>query len=216
MTAAIELHLPTGSGVYDTEQLAVLREGFRAAVRPASKVLALDGLDVFAIDAPDMVIPSWGCGGYTYSARSVVLAVDSSRATTVPAVRATLVHELHHVARERGPGCGTCLRDRVVSEGLAMLFEEEVLGEASEFAYQDVTDNQIAEVIGSLDEDPADDGRWFFGAGDMPLWLGYTVGYRWARSYAESHGLKASEIVDVPSASVARPDRGGTAARSGV
>jgi hypothetical protein len=205
VTAAIELHLPTGSGIYSEEQLAVLRDGFQAAVRLARDVLDLDGLDVFAIDSPDMTIPSWGCGGYTYSARSVVLAVDSSsHVTTRSAVRATLAHEFHHVARERGPGCGTSLRDRVVSEGLAMLFEEEVLGAASEFAHQDVTPDQVRQTIEALDEDPADDGRWFFHAGDMPLWLGYTVGYRWARSYAHEHGLNASALVNVSSAEVTR------------
>lgn len=59
-----------------------------------------------------------------------------------------------------------------------MLFEEEILGAVSEFAHQTITDDQIGRMIESLDEDPADDGRWFFHAGDMPLWLGYTVGHR--------------------------------------
>nr|WP_281379636.1 DUF2268 domain-containing putative Zn-dependent protease [Flexivirga oryzae] len=92
--------------------MAVLKDGHQAAVRLVREVLQLDRLDVFAVDAPDMVIPSWGCGGYTYSARSVVLAVDSSHPATMSAVRTTLVHEFHHVARERGPGCGTSLRAR--------------------------------------------------------------------------------------------------------
>ncbi|MFC8597067.1 DUF2268 domain-containing putative Zn-dependent protease [Isoptericola sp. NPDC057191] len=204
MPPAIDLHLPTGSGVYSEQQLAVLDEGFQDAVRLVHDVLHLSGVDVFAVDAPDMTIPSWGCGGYTYSARSVVLAVDASQTTTTSAVRATLVHELHHVARERGPGCGSSLRDRVVSEGLAMLFEEEVLGAASEFAHQDVTDAQVARLVDALDEDPADDGRWFFHAGDMPLWLGYTAGYRWARSYAREHGLSASALVHAPAAAITR------------
>lgn len=199
MTSTIELHLPTGSGVYAAEQLAVLRDGCDTAIALVSDVLNLGGVDVFAIDAPDMIIPRWGCGGYTYGARSVVLAVDSSQPTTACAVRATLVHEFHHVARERGPGCGTSLRDRVVSEGLAMLFEEEILGSASEFAHQVVSDDQTQCLARSLDEDPADDGRWFFNSGDMPLWLGYTAGYRWARTYAHRHGAQASALVDVPS-----------------
>ncbi|WP_158607479.1 DUF2268 domain-containing putative Zn-dependent protease [Flexivirga caeni] len=197
MTGEIELHLPTGSGAYSGEQLTVLKDGHQAAVRLVRDVLQLDRLDVFAVDAPDMVIPSWGCGGCTYSARSVVLAVDSSHPATMSAVRTTLVHEFHHVARERGPGCGTSLRDRVVSEGLAMLFEEEILGAASEFAHQTITDDQVGRMIESLDEDPADDGRWCFHAGDMPLWLGYTVGYRWARSYAQACGLSAAALVNI-------------------
>ena len=204
MPDVIQLHLPTGSGVYAATQLAALDDGFQTAVRLARGVLEIDGLDVFAIDAPDMVIPAWGCGGYTYSARSVVLAVDPSCNIAVSAVRATLIHEFHHVARERGPGCGTILRDRVVSEGLAMLFEEELLGAPSEFAHQVITDGQVRRLIEALDENPADDARWFFGAGDMPLWLGYTIGYQWAHSYAHQHGLTASTLVDVPAQDVTR------------
>lgn len=198
----IRFHLPVGSGIYTQAQLTVLNEGFEEAVRLGGTVLDLDGLDVFAVHAPDMVIPSWGCGGYTYSGRSVVMAVDSAHLITTRAVRSTLVHEFHHVARERGPGCGTSLRDRVVSEGLAMLFEEQILGSASEFAHQVVTEEQISRLVEALDEDPADDGRWFFHSGDMPLWLGYTAGYRWAHSYAALEGVQASELVDVPARQV--------------
>jgi hypothetical protein len=163
MPDMIQLHLP-GSGVYGAAQLMALDDGFQTAVRIARGLLEIDGLDVFAIDAPDMVIPAWGCGGYTYSARSVVLAVDPSCNITASAVRTTLIHAFHHVARERGPGCGTTLRDRVVSEGLAMLFEEETLGAPSEFAHQVITDGQVRRLIKALDENPADDARWFFGA----------------------------------------------------
>lgn len=166
-----------------------------------SDLLGLDSLDVFAIHAPDSTIPGWGCGGYTYSPHSVVIALDPS-VNDVAKVRATLVHEFHHVMRERGPGCGTSLRERMVSEGLAMLFEEEVLGEASEFAHQRISDDQLRLAIGALDEDPADEGRWFFHSEDIPLWFGYTVGYRWARAYAERRSVPASQLVDAPAGEV--------------
>lgn len=209
MSDAIELHLPTGSGLYTPAGLAVMQDGFALATRSVAGLLDLNGLDVFVIEAPDMVIPSWGCGGYTYGAHCVVVAVSTEHPTTVSAVSTTLIHEFHHVARERGPGCGASLRERVVSEGLAILFEEEILGAASEFAHQPVTDDQVRALTAALDEDPADEGRWFFGAGDLPLWSGYTVGYRWARAYAEQHATTASALADVPAIEVTRAREGG-------
>jgi len=196
------LHLPTASGQLSGVQLGVVTTGFEEALERSSDVLGLHAVDVFAIHAPQLTIPSWGCGGYTYSPHSVVLALDSSVSATVDSVKATLVHEFHHVMRERGPGCGTSLRERIVSEGLAMLFEEEVLGEASEFAHQPITNKQIRQAIEALDEDPANDGRWFFHAADLPLWFGYTAGYRWARSYSDQTGKQASDLVDVPAMAV--------------
>lgn len=46
-----------------------------------------------------------------------------------------------------------------------MLFEEQILGSASEFAHQDISDADIARGVAHLDEDPADEGRWFSATG---------------------------------------------------
>lgn len=193
--ASIVLHMPTGAGRLDATRAAAVRDGFDEAVSLAAPLLALSNVDVFAIDSPDQAIPGWGCGGYTYSAHTIVVGLDPYDAgLTADRVRATVVHELHHVARERGPGCGTSLRERIVSEGLAMLFEEQVLGHASEFAHVDIADHDIARAVEHLDQDPADDGLWFFNTGSMPLWFGYTLGYRWARNHAHRTGRSASEL----------------------
>lgn len=201
---AVVLHLPEGSGRFSTQALQTVRAGFDDAVRLVAPVLQVAGLDVAALDVPGMAIPGWGCGGYTYGPRSILLALDpEDDGLTVDHVRATIVHEMHHVARERGPGCGTSLRERIVSEGLAMLFEEQMLGRASEFAHQDISDDDIALAVADLNEDPADDGRWFFHAGGVPLWFGYTLGYRWARDYAAAQGIQASDLVHTSATAIA-------------
>lgn len=199
----IVLHLPSGSGRLDAPRTDAVRFGFREAVARSRPLLGVANVDVVAIDSPNEAIPGWGCGGYTYSPHTIILALDPlDDGLTAGRVRATVVHELHHIARERGPGCGTSLRERIVSEGLAMLFEEEVLGVASEFAHVDIGDADIARAVTALDEDPADDGLWFFRSGDVPLWFGYTLGYRWARAYAARHGTTAAELVHTPASTI--------------
>ncbi|TDD59487.1 hypothetical protein E1263_15005 [Kribbella antibiotica] len=193
-----QLHLPTGSGRYDEDALAEVRAAFTRAVELTTPLIGLSDVDVAAIDAPDETIPGWGCGGYTYGPHSVLLALDPAVRIKPDRLLATLVHEFHHVMRERGPGCGSSLRERIVSEGLAMLFEEEVLGVASEFAHQAVEPEQIALAVAQLDQDPADESRWFFNAAEIPLWFGYTVGYQWARAYAATTSTKASQLVHTP------------------
>jgi hypothetical protein len=143
MTAP-ELHLPTGSGRFDPSTLAEVSAAFRRAVDLTVPLIGVCDVDVAAIDAPDLTIPGWGCGGYTDGPHSVVLALDLAGRLEQRRIVPTLVHEFHHVMRERGPGCGSSLRERIVSEGLAMLFEEEVLGTASEFAHQPLEAGHIA------------------------------------------------------------------------
>lgn len=193
-----ELHLPTGSGRFGATALFEVRTAFARAVALTVGRIGLSDVDVAAIDAPNETIPGWGCGGYTYGPHSVLLALDPAVPIEPGRIVATLVHEFHHVMRERGPGCGSSLRERIVSEGLAMLFEEEVLGVASEFAHQPFEPEHLALAVRGLDQDPADDGRWFFHAADIPLWFGYTVGYQWARSYATATSTTASELVHTP------------------
>ena len=193
---APELHLPTGSGRFEPRSLADVTAAFDRVVDLTASLIDLDDVDVAAIDAPDLTIPGWGCGGYTYGSHTVLLALDPAAQIEQDRILPTLVHEFHHIVRERGPGCGSSLRERVVSEGLAMLFEEQVLGAASEFAHQPIDANDIIRAISALDEDPADEGRWFFHASDIPLWFGYTVGYQWARAYAASRSKTASQLVN--------------------
>jgi uncharacterized protein YjaZ len=194
--AAPVLHLPTGSGRFDPSALAEVTDAFGRAVALTAPLIGLNDVDVAAIDAPDLTIPGWGCGGYLYGEHAVLLALDPGVPIEQGRILPTLVHEFHHVLRERGPGCGSSLRERIVSEGLAMLFEEEVLGSASEFAHQPISADDIARAVSALDEDPADEGRWFYHAAEIPLWFGYTVGYQWARAYAASASKTASQLVN--------------------
>jgi uncharacterized protein YjaZ len=103
------------------------------------------------VDAPDECIPEVGLGGSTYGPHSIVLAVDPDRDIRPSDVLSTLVHEIHHAMRWRGSGCGSSLAERLVSEGLAQVFEFECTGQVPLYAQGDIGPNQRAKVIADLD-----------------------------------------------------------------
>lgn len=200
--ARAALHLPTGAGTVPPDMLESVRASFEYSVDLTEPLIGLCDLDVAVLDAPESAIPAWGVGGYTYGPHVVLLALHPAMEGTQQRLVATLVHEFHHVMRWLGPGWGSSLRERLVSEGLAMLFEEEVLGEPSEFATQTIEAEHIGLAIQHLDEEPADEQRWFFPGRDVPLWFGYTLGYRWAKDYATESSSSAARLVTVAATEV--------------
>jgi len=86
----------------------------------------------------------------------------------------------------------------LVSEGLAQTFEAECTGVVPLYAEGEVTDEHLALAYATLDEDPAKDGRWFFGAGDLPRWLGYRLGYRIVSERVAAMGSNAAALVNEP------------------
>ncbi|HET7357778.1 MAG TPA: DUF2268 domain-containing putative Zn-dependent protease, partial [Nocardioidaceae bacterium] len=153
---------------------------------------------IHILDAPDECIPEWGIGGSAYGPRSIVLAVDPDHQIRASDVYSTLVHEMHHAMRWRGPGCGSTLGERLVSEGLAQVFEQECTGRVPMYAAGDVSSEHRAAAVAALHEDPADEGRWFFGAADIPRWFGYRLAYDLVRSWMDARGGSAAALVQEP------------------
>jgi uncharacterized protein YjaZ len=54
-------------------------------------------------------------------------------------------------------------------------------------------------VAGHLHEEPADEGRWFFGSAELPRWFGYRLGYEAVRAALETLGSDAADMVTEPS-----------------
>lgn len=160
----------------------------------------LDAKDIaiHVVDAPDECIPEMGLGGYTFGPHAIVLAVDPDYAIRPADVLSTLVHEIHHAMRWRGPGCGTTLAERLVSEGLAQVFEYECTGRVPLYAQGETQREHCALAIAALDEDPADEGRWFFGARDLPRWFGYRYGFEVAKRGIELRESDAARMALEP------------------
>ncbi len=197
----VNLFIANAGGTLDVLGDAIT-EAFEAAVRPTNKLLGLEGVDVLVIDAPDDVIPEWGVGGYTYGPHAILVALDPTMKVDRHNIERTLVHEFHHTMRWRGQGCGGSLAQMLVSEGMAVLFEEQVFGEAPFFSRASITDDEIVAARAVLYEPKFDHKKWFFGADGVTFSFGYTYGYQVCTAYANATGKPASELIGVSSKEV--------------
>lgn len=59
-------------------------------------------------------------------------------------------------------------------------------------------DEHVTLIVAALYEDPVDEGRWFFGAGDLPRWLGYRLGHCLVSERIAALGSNAVALVDEP------------------
>jgi uncharacterized protein YjaZ len=191
-------HVSNAGGTLD-HHLGAIGAAFVRAQALAIEPLGIEGIEVIFLDAPDEAIPEWGVGGTTWSPNVIIVALDPTFPISETHIVATLVHEFHHAMRWRGPGCGGNLGQMLVSEGLAQLFEEEVLGEAPFFSATNYTDEHVAQAELALFDPAFSQSKWFFGSEELPRFFGYAYGYRLSKEYATSSGRKASELVNTPS-----------------
>jgi uncharacterized protein YjaZ len=177
---------------------SLAEDAFSDAVRRVSTVIALDDVEVTFILDPDAVIPEWGVGGYTEDANRVTVALDPSAELRIHEISSTLVHEFHHAMRWRHTTLDKNLRDMLASEGLAVMFETDLMGVEPFYAQHELPAVEVELALQELDVEPCDTSRWFYGGGTAPPAFGYTYGYRLCRAYGRATNKEASELIDVP------------------
>ena len=155
--------------------------------------LDCDDIDVVFYAEPDDTIPEWGIGGYTQGKHLVLVAIHPTRKIDDKHLLSTLIHEFHHALRWRHTTLGEDLGDMLVSEGLAVLFESEILEEPI-YAKVKRTQTNIRLALDNVSERPCNTGRWLYGAGDLPKAFGYSLGYRLCRDYALKQSRSAAEL----------------------
>lgn len=199
----ISTHLLDAAGRLDPATAEELRAVAGDAARDVGEDLGLDGVDLVICDYRGLALPGIGVGGYSPSDCLAFIAIEPGtpafRDHWRSALPRTIAHELHHVRRWQGPGYGTTLRDSLVSEGLATLYEIQARGAAPPYAEavtDSVRDDLWAQARTLLDRTDQH-ARWFFGGSDLPLWSGYTVGTELARRYCLARGTTARDAVDV-------------------
>jgi hypothetical protein len=104
------------------------------------------------------------------------------------AVLRLTIHEVHHCLRMAEPGMGRTLGEAIVNEGMAGQFVSHLIGTPPELWEKAVDSFEIinhmpdAKTLASTDYDHAE---WFYGTGELPRWVGYSLGYeivgRWIK-----------------------------------
>jgi hypothetical protein len=159
-----------------------------AAVAPP---LALDIVIRATQDMPEALFVS----GHCYQPGEIGLGIDLGQPHTAErlhgALLRTLFHEVHHALRWDGPGYGTTLGEALVSEGLAQRFLHEMMDCPPE-PFEVTVPGEVCEAwrraaLAGFDEADYDHDAWFFGTGEMPNWLGYTLGKRMVDRILAAH-----------------------------
>ena len=175
-------------------------------------LLALDEatVDVVIRDAPARVVPEVGVGGFNPDAHTIFVNLDPGHQLFDSALDQSLVrtiaHELHHLARRRGPGYGRTLHAALVSEGLAVHFSVETTGGGGLPAWATALTEAEIEVIAERASrnylSPNYDHRaWFYGSSsnELPRWAGYALGFRLVGRYlAATPDASAASLVHAP------------------
>lgn len=199
---SIKLHIANASGSLDAH-LNVIKNAFKDASVSADRFLRADKIDILIIDAPYNTIPELGVGGYTPSSNVVYINIDSSKEILEKDLYMGMLHEIHHAIRWRDPGYGTTLKEALLTEGLATLFEEECSGETPIYATVKITKDQILKASKELNNKKYNHIEWFItGNKDIPRWFGYTYGYQLAKSASNTLKKPASELVSVSASDV--------------
>lgn len=165
--------------------------------------MPLPSLDVI-VKAGVHVIPEKGHLGYCPEPGVVYITVDPANpafcANANQSLERMFAHELHHAARWNGPGYGFSLGEVLVSEGLAGHFAIQLFGGQPEpWECLDSHEMNLYKARASREWQNTDYNHnvWFFGAGDLPRWLGYSLGFDLVARYLSAHPEhRASTLTD--------------------
>ncbi len=153
------------------------------------------------------VIPETGESGTMSLPHNIAWTIDPARDVTAVVkkeLRATLAHELHHMARETRVHPVT-LMDRVIEEGLATAYERdfahvappwgEALPEATALAW---TRELLAQPKG------AERGPWLYRHPDGRRWVGMRAGTFLVDRAMRKSGQTAAQLAQTETAEIVR------------
>lgn len=179
--------------------------------------LGLRGVTIRVVADGANAIAGYGIGGRSPDAVTVLIYVNPNYpnlGTTLTAkLPAMVAHELHHAKRHRDPGYGGTLLEAMVSEGLADRFSMELL-EIGERPWSTALNGGaltqwLDQARAQFDSRNYSHADWFFGSGSIPLWAGYSIGYRLVTDYLTAKpGESAARLVAEPAATF-RPSTAG-------
>ena len=178
------VHVLNARGRLDSSRARV-REAIDAVRDRTKELVGPIALDIVVEAGRRGTIPERGHVGHVSSRGLMRLRLDPDNPNFVDNLgepfERMVAHELHHVVRRDAVVRGERLLDALVMEGLAGRFVEELYGSAPEpweCAVSGALLHDVAELAGRRAErDDHDHAEWFYGAGELPRWAGYTLGY---------------------------------------
>lgn len=180
----------------------------KASLIRVARLLPGPRTDILIYGSAD-VIAGTGVNGSTDSSGLVQIMIDThqSRSALKTTLRVWLLqalsHEIDHSVRfEAGPGFGLPLLDQLITEGLASAFDVEVqptLRLPWAHALSARQERELWNRARPLLQQTDLYNKWFYGAGRVPHWTGFQIGYHIVSDYISTHpGTTAASLVDKP------------------
>lgn len=187
----INLHFLNARGQLDPYEKRV-RQAVSNVVIATTVLKELGPLDI-VVQQGSWVIPQTGHTGYTPTADAIFLTLDPKNkaldANMGLSLERVVAHEFHHASRWDTVGYGETLGEVLVTEGLAGRFVEEIYRNPPEpwenAVNLETLRTHLNLAVNEWDSKNYDHKRWFFGQGDLPPWIGYTLGYQLVGKYLE-------------------------------
>lgn len=199
--APLNIHFIDARGSL-TDHRHWLRACLLETYEKAIAVMPLRPLDV-VVKAGNRVIPEKGHLGFAPEPGLIFVTVDPASESFIAnedvSLERMFAHELHHAGRWDGPGYGTSLGEALVSEGLAGTFAQQLCGGLPEpWERLEMSAISCHAALADTYWHRTDYGHeaWFFGAGSLPRWLGYSLGFQLVKRFLVEHnGSSPSSLV---------------------
>ncbi len=158
----------------------------------------LDIIDVVALIGKSDI----GIHGNSFYKDTIMIIIDRNYNgdNLIMKLSSTYYHELHHLARMATVGYGETLEEAIITEGLGVAMEEEMLDQVEGY-YQLSNRKELSIILKEFAKEKKskeyDHERWFFGDENIPKLAGYKLGYLIVKGYLQDTGKKASELFSV-------------------
>jgi len=142
-------------------------------------------------DIPFLTIAGKYPGGHCYNAYEAMISLVSWQ-DDPQQIKATINHELHHMARWQNVGYGNTLGGAILSEGIATYYEELRSGWLSPWATTSFSKKIVKAASEAWSDKNYNHSEWFF-EGPLGKWAGYGIGYKLAKElFMDGFDLKRS------------------------
>ncbi|WP_241602492.1 DUF2268 domain-containing putative Zn-dependent protease [Rosenbergiella nectarea] len=199
----MKIHALNAQGTL-TPYIEFIEHTLRDTHRQVSEQLTLPSIDVI-VKTGSYVIPEKGIMGYCPEEHLIYLTIDTDSSAFKKngneSLKRMFTHELHHAARWGAIGYGDTLGAAILSEGLAGHFVLEIFnGEPEQWEMVDwnTLHTHFNHMLANWDVKNYNHNDWFYGTGELPRWLGYSLGFRLVSWYLRSETTsKPSSLVDM-------------------
>jgi len=184
-----------------------IAQAIEAVESRARRCVSPPALDIVVQPAPDAVIPEMGFGGNALRPGVIHLNIAPDSPMLVANLgepfERTIAHELHHALRWNAVGYGNTLGEVLVSEGLAGRFVQELYGHDGEIWETAIPRESLPKYAekawAAAKRKNYNHANWFFGRGDLPRWLGYSLAWQFVGDFLMGNrDIQPSTLVGIP------------------